>query len=171
MVASDGAGPDGVTDGPDGGPGLRDGGLLGDLLPPGLPGPPGCTSPMGQSCPALDDVAAACWPDLTVCSSLTTCGATTISSCSFPAGQEPYPVTPDCAQKRCVAACAAGAAPTACDRCAARKCCGTLTACRADATCGGRQGALWAAFASCAAMFCPADCPTGTTPSPAPAAP
>jgi hypothetical protein len=59
-----------------------------------------------------------------------------------------------------VPACAIPAGASACNTCAAKKCCASYATCQLDPMCSNKAGTNWSALEACAKTFCASACTT-----------
>jgi hypothetical protein len=115
-----------------------------------------CTKPEKPTyCPARDNIPSGCGSPDARCSTAVNCNGD-VYTCTREG------TTPDCVVGTCVPACEAPPGATACNACAAQKCCASYGACQGDPMCSARAGANWSALQACATRFCAMEC--GTNP-------
>jgi hypothetical protein len=102
-------------------------------------------------CPARGEVPSSCGTPGARCSTAIVCNDDVVT-CNREG------TTPDCTVDQCVPTCELPQNASACNTCAARKCCASYGACQGDPMCSLRSGANWDALSKCTTQYCAAEC-------------
>jgi hypothetical protein len=103
-------------------------------------------------CAATTETKSSCWAPGARCSTVTDCNGKQFACASDHS-------IPDCATANaCVPACEVPTGATACNACAAKKCCASYATCQLDPMCSSKAGTNWTALDACTKTYCTAAC-------------